>query len=381
MYLYLISILNPPLKTSILILQNYSILISICILISGRIIELVHNLILLFHFCRWIEVTNQILNALFTIVCLYQHPRLCHHMVQVIRWRSTDSSELRDVYCKNGGAAGPNERAHIAFIVTLFHITCFAQYAYCSLFWGFSLKTRPDWAVNLCMGIGLATPIIAGLYMIYGPLGKKYTLPDPQLENDLECQVQESGQKSILARPVWIGGLFDFWDDLTVACLSLFCTCCVFGWNMERLGFGNMYVHIFTFLLLCMAPFWVFNVSALMINDEALRYSLGITGILLSFLGLLYGGYWRTQMRKRFTLPGNPFCYGNAGLSDFVRWLFCSSCALAQEVRTGNVYEIEEGEFCLKERTGEETGGMKPVLAILERERSTIIVPVVPVSI
>lgn len=302
-------------------------------------------------------------------------------MVQVIRWRSTDSSELRDVYCKNGGAAGPNERAHIAFIVTLFHITCFAQYAYCSLFWGFSLKTRPDWAVNLCMGIGLATPIIAGLYMIYGPLGKKYTLPDPQLENDLECQVQESGQKSILARPVWIGGLFDFWDDLTVACLSLFCTCCVFGWNMERLGFGNMYVHIFTFLLLCMAPFWVFNVSALMINDEALRYSLGITGILLSFLGLLYGGYWRTQMRKRFTLPGNPFCYGNAGLSDFVRWLFCSSCALAQEVRTGNVYEIEEGEFCLKERTGEETGGMKPVLAILERERSTIIVPVVPVSI
>jgi Cys-rich protein (TIGR01571 family) len=231
------------------------------------------------------------------------------------------------------------------------------------------------------MGVGLAAPIIAGLYMIYGPLGKKYTMPDPQLENDLECQVLELNQKVILNRPVWIGGLFDFWDDLTVACLSLFCTCCVFGWNMERLGFGNMYVHIFTFLLLCMAPFWVFNVSALMINDEALRYSVGITGILLSFLGLLYGGYWRTQMRKRFRLPSNPFCYGYAGLSDFVRWLFCSSCALAQEVRTGNFYEIEEGELCSRERIEEETDGLKSVLAPLERERSTITVPAIAIPV
>ncbi|KAJ1688760.1 hypothetical protein LUZ63_012915 [Rhynchospora breviuscula] len=326
---------------------------------------------------RWIEITNQILNALFTIICLYQHPKLCHHLVQVIRWHSTDSSELRKIYCKNGGSAGPKERVHVAFVVALFHSTCIAQYIYCSLFWGFSLKRRPDWAVNLCMGIGLAAPIIAGLYMIYGPLGKKYTMPDPKLDDDLESQVLQSDSKLILTRPVWIGGLFNFSDDLTVACSSLFCTCCVFGWNMERLGFGNMYVHIFTFLLLCMAPFWVFNVTALMINDEALRYLVGITGILLSFLGLLYGGYWRIQMRKRFGLPSNPFCCGYAGLSDFVRWFFCSPCALAQEVRTGNFYEVEEGGLCLKEKKEE----MKLVLAPLERERNTVTVPAVPVLI
>ncbi|KAJ4779969.1 Protein PLANT CADMIUM RESISTANCE 8 [Rhynchospora pubera] len=206
-----------------------------------------------------------------------------------------------------------------------------------------SLRKRPDWAVNLCMGIGLAAPIIAGLYMIYGPLGKKYTMPDPKLDDDLESQVLQSDPKLILTRPVWIGGLFNFWDDLTVACSSLFCTCCVFGWNMERLGFGNMYVHIFTFLLLCIAPFWVFNVSALMINDEALRYSVG--------------------------------------LSDFVRWLFCSPCSLAQEVRTGNFYEVEEGGLCLKEKKEEETEEMKLELAPLERERNTATVPEVPVLV
>ena len=30
---------------------------------------------------------------------------------------------------------------------------------------------------------------------------------------------------------------------------------------MSRLGFGNMYVHIATFLLLCLAPFFIFDLA------------------------------------------------------------------------------------------------------------------------
>ena len=53
-----------------------------------------------------------------------------------------------------------------------------------------------------------------------------------------------SEQRIIEYAPKWRGGLFDIWDDISISYLSLFCCFCVFGWNMERLGFGNVYVHI-----------------------------------------------------------------------------------------------------------------------------------------
>jgi len=72
---------------------------------------------------RWTEVANQVLNALFTIMCVYQHPRLCHHLVLLLRWRA---AELRAVYCKNATAVPRQERVHVAVVLLLLHATCFA---------------------------------------------------------------------------------------------------------------------------------------------------------------------------------------------------------------------------------------------------------------
>ncbi|XP_008799872.2 uncharacterized protein LOC103714413 [Phoenix dactylifera] len=317
---------------------------------------------------RWTEITNQILNALFTILCLYEHPKLFHHLVLLCKWRSSDTVELRQVYCKTG-ARRRYERAQMMLVVVLLHITCLCQYAMCALYWVYTRKTRPDWAVNLLMGLGIAAPVIAGLYVVYSPLGRKY-----ESETDEESQrevamaskpeaseLKQYSRRVVVTSPEWVGGLFDCWDDLTVAYLSFFCTFCVFGWNMERLGFGNMYVHIVTFMLLCLAPFWVFYVSALNIEDDVIRDMMRITGGVLCFLGLLYGGFWRTRMRKRFKLPGNPFCCGYPNVTDFMRWLFCWSCSLAQEVRTANFYDIEEDSFHRKEMEEESCPGLQPL--------------------
>ena len=84
---------------------------------------------------------------------------------------------------------------------------------------------------------------------------------------------------------------------------------------------------------------------ALSIDDDSIRYVMGIIGILLCFFGLLYGRFWRIQMRKKFKLPGNRCCCGDPSATDCARWFFCWSCALAQEVRTGNFYDIEEDSF------------------------------------
>lgn len=301
----------------------------------------------------WIEINNQVLNALFTLMSVYQHPSLFHHLCLLFRWGPEDVIELRKLYCKNGSYR-PHEWAHITVVVSLLHVTCFCQYMLCGLYWGYSRQQRPEWAENMFFVLGTATPVIAAVYTICSPLGKEY---DPDTDDESRHgDVNKSDRVSkslfpnrvIVSKPEWVGGLFDCGDDPTVGFLSCFCTFCVFGWNMERLGFGNMYVHIITFLLLCIAPFWIFSISALNIHNYAIGDIIGVAGILLCAFGLLYGGYWRIQMRKKYKLPGNTICCGSASITDYLKWMFCWGCALAQEVRTGNFYDVEDDSFYRK---------------------------------
>ncbi|KAI6687185.1 hypothetical protein NL676_024013 [Syzygium grande] len=241
----------------------------------------------------WFEVNNQILNALFTLMCLYQHPKRFYHLVLLCRWRPEDISKLRKIYCKNG-TYKPHEWAHMMVVVILLHINCFAQYALCGLNLGYKRSERPALGVGICISIAIAAPAFAGVYCIISPLGKDY---DSGIDEEAQVQItddqkMEPDKSSVKAfkrrysfalrdehrivenRPKWSGGMLDFWDDISLAYLSLFCSFCVFGWNMERLGFGNMYVHIATFLLFCMAPFWIFNLAAVNIVRTGNSYDI-----------------------------------------------------------------------------------------------------------
>lgn len=335
----------------------------------------------------WFEVNNQILNALFTLMCLYVHPKRFHHLVLLCRQKPKDMSELRNAYCKNG-TYKPNEWTHMMVVIVLLHINCFAQYALCGLNLGYKRSNRPAVGVGICLSVAIAAAAIAGVYSIVSPLGREYDSKD-----DEESQVQpltngtsqsshqtvkplekrfsfatRNEQRIIEYAPEWRGGLFDLWDDISTSYLSLFCCFCVFGWNMERLGFGNMYVHIATFLLFCMAPFWIFNLAAINIDNETMREILGITGVVLCVFGLLYGGFWRIQMRKRFNLPGNNIFCGQPDIADCTQWLFCCWCSLAQEVRTAEFYDIVEDKFCRKQNDEID----QPALSPLPREGGAV---------
>ncbi|KAM3336719.1 hypothetical protein ACQJBY_030628 [Aegilops geniculata] len=325
----------------------------------------------------WFEVNNQILNALFTLMCLYNHPRRFYHLALLCRWRATDMAALREVYCK-GGTVKPNERRHMMVVILLLHLNCFAQYALCGLNLGLSRNRRPPVGVGLTVSVAICAPAVASMYNNLSPLGKDYEV---QAADDEEQESSSSGSRQRLqhktverrysfspsppqrqglemaavvvavavaaeeedglASPEWSGGLvWDLWEDISLAYLSLFCSCCVFGWNAGRLGFGNAYVHAATFILLCLAPFFIFTLAAINIDDEAARLALSLGGTLLCVLGLLYGGFWRIQMRRRFGLPGSGFCCGRPDVTDCFQWLFCCPCALAQEVRTADAYDI-----------------------------------------
>lgn len=315
----------------------------------------------------WAEIINQILNAFFTMMAVYEHPKIFHHTIMLLRWRSGDEIEVKKVYSKNGDQK-PYERTHMMIVVILLHITCLSQYALCGLYWGYTRKTRAEWAENLSIGIGIAAPVLAVVYTMYSPLGRTNgeTLEEADQEKQSEARV-ETGvyeERIIITSPEWIGGAFDCGDDTTVICLSFFCTFCVFGWNMERLGFGNMYVHIVTFALFCIAPFWIFAISALNVHDDTIKLIVVIAGSMICVFGLLYGGFWRVMMRKKFKLPGNHLCCGSSTMTDYIQWLFCWACSLAQEVRTANFYDIEEDEFCRKVKDGKG----REVLIPLSRE-------------
>ncbi|KAL4556947.1 hypothetical protein LXL04_035115 [Taraxacum kok-saghyz] len=326
----------------------------ICVTISGAILFLVmtgmlnHALPKKSQRNAWFEVNNQILNALFTLMCLYQHPHRLYHLVLLLKWRPQDVSKLRKFYSKNG-TFKPNEWAHMMVVVLLLNLNCFAQYALCGLNVGYKRSERPALGVALTISVAIGAPAVAGLYTVMSPLGKDY---DSDNTSDEESQKRiESFEKRLSfseSEPKWSGGIFDFWDDISLAYLSLCCSFCVFGWNMERLGFGNMYVHMATFLLFCTAPFWIFTLAAINIDNEIVREGLGITGVFLCLFGLLYGGFWRIQMRKRFNLPPSSFCCGSPGVSDCALWLCCCWCSLAQEVRTGNKYDILKNKFYKK---------------------------------
>ncbi|KAF8402162.1 hypothetical protein HHK36_013114 [Tetracentron sinense] len=364
-----------------------------CVAISGAILFLVMTGMLSNVIPRksqrdvWFEVNNQILNALFTLMCLYQHPKRFYHLVLLCRWSPEDISKLRKNYCKNG-TYKPHEWTHMMVVLVLLHLNCFAQYALCGLNLGYKRSERPAIGVGICISVAISAPAIAGLYCIVSPLGKDY---EPEMDEEAPIQItindidrpNQQRRKSMEKRfsfalrdeqrvientPEWRGGLFDFWDDIAIAYLSLFCSFCVFGWNMERLGFGNMYVHIATFLLFCMAPFWIFNLAAVNINNEAVREAMGVTGIVLCVFGLLYGGFWRIQMRKRFNLPPNNFCFGKPAVADCAQWLCCCWCSLAQEVRTGDFYDIVENKFCRKQRCENDQSTLSP----LPREDGTV---------
>ncbi|KAL3696861.1 hypothetical protein R1sor_010937 [Riccia sorocarpa] len=324
------------------------------------------------------EVNNQILNALFTLMCVYVHPARCFHLHMLIRWTPTDILKLREIYCKNG-TRKPHEWAHMLVVVLLLQLNCWAQYALCGLNWGYRRADRPALGVGLCLCLSLGGAAGAGIYNTLSPLGKDFDLDADSSADDVEKASSSEDEprpmkhKQYAARtkfyrllerrmsfadrqggtsvdnPAWRGGLFDCGQDKPIAVLSTVCCPCVFGWTLDRLGFGNRYVHIMTFALLCTAPFWIFDLAAVNIDNRIVRRSIAGAGIVLCAFGLLYGGFWRIRMRERYKLPPNKCCCGHANVTDCAQWMFCPLCSLCQEVRTAEYYEVRDDKFFPRE--------------------------------
>lgn len=173
----------------------------VCVAVSGAILFMVmtgmlnHALPKKSQRDSWFEVNNQILNALFTLMCLYQHPKRIYHFALLLRWMPEDILKLRKIYCKNG-TYKPNEWAHMMVVVILLNINCFAQYASCGLNLGYKRSERPPIGVGICITVAIAAPAVAGIYTMLSPLGKDY-----ETEMDEEAQVQVRASSDASSQP------------------------------------------------------------------------------------------------------------------------------------------------------------------------------------
>jgi hypothetical protein len=96
----------------------------------------------------------------------------------------------------------------------------------------------------LTISVAICAPAVAGLYNNLSPLGKEYEAQvPPEVDEESQLQLQrktpETERRYLLAprqgqghgeagsSPQWVGGLFeDMWDDMSLAYLSVFCSCC-----------------------------------------------------------------------------------------------------------------------------------------------------------
>ncbi|CBI18079.3 unnamed protein product, partial [Vitis vinifera] len=180
-------------------------------------------------------------------------------------------------------------------VVLLLNVNCISQYALCGLNLGFNRHNRPAAGVGICIVFAVSTGAIAGLYSNFSPLGKEYESEfDEEVQNQTFTTDPTGQQSRLNASPQWRGGIFNLWDD-------------------------------------------------------GVRQILGLVGIVLCVFGLLYGGFRRIQMRKRFNLPGNNLCCWKPALTDCAQRLCCACCSLAQEVRTADYYDIAENKFYTKQ--------------------------------
>ena len=196
------------------------------------------------------------------------------------------------------------------------------------------------------MVVSFAAPAIAFLHIFFSPLGKDYDIVREGESTSGRVKMFEKSQTFFKSRKKvrdaeWDGSVCPgCCADRKVACLSFFCPFCIFGYNMERLGFGNRYMHMIMFVIVLVSPILIFFVCSTIVEDYISRIVVYYTGIAVAVLGLTYGGAWRIKMRTTYKLPPYKWACGSAGMTDLCLWLLCPCCSLCQEIRTADQYEI-----------------------------------------
>lgn len=297
---------------------------------------------------EWTDIATQVMNALFVLMNLAFHPLFFHHSLYLWRWRLRDQLKLRSYYCR-GGFQKPNDWWHILCVNIQAHIMCFSMYALALVYWIYPHGERPAAAVWTTMIIATISPVTAFLYFVMSPLQKDYNeVAGSSVGSDVPVVFHERNMVFalngvVVENPEWQGSVCsDCFSKKKTAILTCLLPFVIFGMHMQRLNFGNKFIQASTFLLVVAGPLFLFELAAQTVKEHETRVLIAAMGLAVAELSFVYGAVWRTRMRKKYHLPASRWCFGNATMTDYAVWLLCPFCALCQEARTSQHYQIVE---------------------------------------
>ncbi|KAL7593500.1 uncharacterized protein LOC111906898 [Lactuca sativa] len=134
---------------------------------------------------------------------------------------------------------------------------------------------------------------------------------------------------------MWEGDLLDCYDDRRLVLQSSFCPWYRFGENMRLAGFGSCFLQGFMYAIL--AGIALCNIVAFAVTKKHCFLYLGVFFALS--LGT-YMGFYRSKMRNKFNIKGS-----DGSLDDCVSHLICPCCTLAQESRTLEMNNVQDGTW------------------------------------
>ncbi|GJP42329.1 hypothetical protein CLOM_g1905 [Closterium sp. NIES-68] len=317
------------------------------------------------------EVSTQILNALFVLMCLIWHPVFMRDVLLLIRWKPKDKWEIRGEYCKEGKRK-PNDRTHMAIVVFWLQLTCWATYAFAAVFLVYPMGERPMELLLITTVVSFIAPAFAFLHLLLSPLSKDYDIVRVGEGDQAKVQMYQRSASFMVSHTKvedaqWAGSVFPgCCSDTRIACLSFFFPFCMFGYNMERLGFGHRVVHTFMFIIMLVGPVFIFELCAAAVHLHVSKNIIFYFGIAIAITGLGYGGAWRVKIRETYNLPGSRWWCGSKRLTDICTWMWCCCCALCQEVRTADQYQVVENSFYRRAGDIESGAGAKAPVGALE---------------
>lgn len=153
-----------------------------------------------------------------------------------------------------------------------------------------------------------------------------------KLEEDYE---EDGGELGGGVLRMWEGDLLDCFDDRRLLLQSSLCPWFRFGENMRLAGLGSCFLQGFIYIIL--SAIALCNLVAFAVTKKHCFLYIGVAFVLS--LGT-YLGFNRSKMRNKFNIKGS-----DSSLDDCVSHLICPCCTLAQESRTLEMNNIQDGTW------------------------------------
>lgn len=112
---------------------------------------------------QWIEISSQILNALFTLAALINHPIRFIALYYFFK----DQEKLKKKYDWYHPESDYNANKKFLFLMVILHANCFFQYPITVAMWAFPPTTRPQLIIPICLPISFLCALGGGILETY----------------------------------------------------------------------------------------------------------------------------------------------------------------------------------------------------------------------